>query len=68
MGQGDSTPELDFNMGIAWGLAFARESKGKGIMRFNAISAPASWRVAENPFKLSHHRFAPKRGWNSANA
>jgi hypothetical protein len=64
----DSTPELKFVMGMASGPAFFRESKGKELMKFYVVSALATSKVAENQSKLSHHQFAPKRRWNSANA
>jgi hypothetical protein len=44
------------------------EKKAKATMSLIVNLVPASWRVEANPFKLFHHRFAPKRKWNSVNA
>ena len=55
-------------MAMALGPAFFLEKKAKGTRRFNVNLVPATWRVEVNPFKLFHHRFAPKRKWNSVNA
>jgi hypothetical protein len=66
--QADSFLELEVIMAMAMGPAFAREEKAKATMRLNVDLVPASWRVEANPFKLFHHRIAPKRKWNSVNA
>jgi hypothetical protein len=52
---------------MAMGPAFVREKKAKATMSSIVNLVPASWSVEANPFKLSHHRFAPKPKWNSAN-
>ena len=66
--QPDSFPEFKVITAGAMGPAFVREKKAKAIMSLIVSLVPASWRAEGNSFKLSHHRFAPKRKWNSVNA
>jgi len=66
--QADSFLEFKVIMAMAMGPAFVREKKARATMSLIVNLVPASWRVEANPFKLSHHRFAPKRKWNSVNA
>ena len=65
--QADNILEREFVMAMAMGPAFVRGKKATGTMRFYVNLGLASWKIEANPFKLFHHRFAPKRKWNSVN-